>query len=136
MRPTCCRVYFTALIFSLAISGPVASSQTASQSQAETVSGGTIACRVMELKTAQPAGVMLVVFHQAESADRGSLGAFLRNRDGASVEFSTDNGSWQAASVFRLKSCFGRGLLVFPVGRARLAEGDRFLLRPRANAGN
>jgi hypothetical protein len=124
MRPTCCRVYFTAVIFSLAVSAPIASSQTTTQS-----SEGTIACRVIELKTAQTAGVTLVVFHQAENADRDSVGAFLRSHDGASVEFEAGNGSWQAASVFRLKSCFGRGLLVLPAGRARLAEGDKFLLR-------
>lgn len=92
----------------------------------------TIGCRVIESKTAPKLGVTLVVFHQAESADRDSLGAFLRSHDGATVEFQTEGGTWQPASAFRLKSCFGRGLLALPATAARLDEGDRFLLRSSA----
>jgi hypothetical protein len=134
MQLTCCRVYFIVVAFSLTISArsaPTASSQTATQSP-----GKTIACRVIESKNAQTLGVRVVVFHQAEIADRGSLGRFLRNHDGASAEFEAANGSWQAASVFRLKSCFGRGLLLLPAGGPRLAEGDRFMLRSGANPEN
>jgi hypothetical protein len=134
MQLACCRVHFIVMAFSLTISArsaPTVSSQTATQSP-----GKAIACRVIESKNAQALGVRVVVFHQAETADRGSLGSFLRSHDGAGVEFEVANGSWQAATVFRLKSCFGRGLLVLPAGGARLAEGDRFLLRSGVNPEN
>ncbi|HEY6293466.1 MAG TPA: hypothetical protein VI455_18085 [Terriglobia bacterium] len=75
-----------------------------------------------------------MIFHQADSSDRDQLGAFLKEHDASSVQFQTPQGSWQEATVFRLKTCFGRGLLVFPAGRAALAEGDRFLLRLGAGA--
>ena len=136
MQATFNRACFMAAVLSVSISVPLASSQTASHSPGETVSRGTIACRVIELKTAPTVGAIVVVFHRAENADRDSIGAFLRNHDGARVELDAGNGNWQAASVFRLKSCFGRGLLVLPAGQARLAEGDKFLLRAGAASGN
>lgn len=93
-----------------------------------------IACRVIESKTVQTMGVGLVIFHHAEAASREQLGAFLLDHDGATVEFQTVGSDWQPATVFRLKSCFGRGLLAFPAGRARLAPGQAFLIRASARS--
>ena len=92
-----------------------------------------IACRAIESKTAPPLGIGLVIFHHAEVASRDQLGAFLEEHDGTSVEFQTEGGEWQPATVFRLKSCFGRGLLAFPAARARLAPGQTFLIRSGAS---
>jgi hypothetical protein len=98
------------------------------QSHAESAAE-TVACRVIESKRSSTLGVELVVFHHAEAASREQLSAFLENHDGSSVEFQTAGGDWQPATVFRLKSCFGRGLLVFPVARAHLPPGQTFLIR-------
>lgn len=133
MQPASRRACIIAVAFTLAIGVSVACAQTSS-----TGSDGerqTIVCRVIESKTAPKLGVTLVVFHQAETADRDLLGAFLRGHDGATIELQTGNGTWQAASAFRLKSCFGRGLLVLPATGPRLAEGDKFLLRSSASDG-
>ncbi|HXJ95866.1 MAG TPA: hypothetical protein VMT20_23755 [Terriglobia bacterium] len=89
----------------------------------------TISCRVMESKTSSTLGVELVLFHQAEAASREQVGAFLDKHDGASVEFQTAGRDWQPATVFRLKSCFGRGLLAFPAASARLTPGQTLLVR-------
>jgi hypothetical protein len=94
----------------------------------------TIACRVIESKTALTLGVELVVFHHAEAAAREQLGAFLENHDGASVEFEIAGGGWQPATEFRLKSCFGRGLLAFPAARVHLVRGQTFWIRASAGA--
>jgi hypothetical protein len=91
-----------------------------------------IACRVIESKTAPALRVGLVIFHHAETASRERLATFLEEHDGATVEFETEGGEWQPAIVFRLKSCFGRGLLAFPAERARLARGQTFLIRASA----
>ena len=91
----------------------------------------SIACRVIESKTAETLGVALVVFHHAEAASREPLSAFLENHDGARVEFQTAGGDWQPATVFRLKNCFGRGLLAFPAQRVSLARDQTFLIRER-----
>lgn len=92
----------------------------------------TIACHVIESKTAATPSVELVVFHHAEAAAREQLGAFLQNHDGASGEFEIAGGGRQPATVFRLKSCFGRGLLVFPAARVHLARGQTFWIRASA----
>lgn len=98
-------------------------------SLAPTLAPETVACRVLEVHTATQPGVTLLVFHQREANDRARLGTLLRERDGAAVQFQTPDGQWHAATVLRLKSCFGRGLLLFPAGTAPLAEKDEFTLR-------
>jgi hypothetical protein len=50
-----------------------------------------------------------------------------------SVEFQTADGAWHPATAFRLKNCFGRGLLIFPAGSAQLEEKAEFLLRVSSN---
>ncbi len=91
-----------------------------------------VACRVLEAHTDPTLGVTLVVFHQRDDADRSRVGALLRAHDGAGIEFQTSDGAPHAGTVMRLKSCFGRGLLLFRAGSATLAERDDFLLREPA----
>jgi len=73
--------------------------------------------------------VTLVLFHQQDEKERARLGSLLRQHSGAAVEFQTPDGAWHTASVLRLKSCFGRGLLLFSAGVAQLQEKGGFLLR-------
>ncbi len=89
----------------------------------------TIHCRALESGGNGRLGVTWVIFHHRDAADRARLGELLRQLTAASVEFQTPDGQWHAAAVERLKTCFGRGLLLFPAGSARLAEKDEFLLR-------
>lgn len=88
-----------------------------------------VACRVLEAHTDATLGVTVVVFHQRDDADQARVGAILRAHDGAPVEFRTTDGAPHPATLARLKSCFGRGLLLFRAGSAQLAEKDEFLLR-------
>ncbi len=88
-----------------------------------------IACLVMEVHTSREPAVTVVVFHHREKADAARLGALLRERSGAVVEIQTADGEWRKATAVRLKSCFGRGLLLFPAGTPQLKEGDEFLLK-------
>jgi len=90
-----------------------------------------VACRVREAHISHDPAVGLVVFSQRDKADAARLSGLLRNaQDGGAVEFqASEGGAWQPASVLRLKSCFGRGLLILPAGTTRPTEGDTFLLR-------
>jgi len=97
--------------------------------KAPPASGAAMACRALEVKTAEQMGVTLVVFHQAQSGDGARLGELLRENDGATVEFETSDTQSHRATVFRLGTCFGRGLLVFPAGSARLSRQEQFWLR-------
>ena len=91
--------------------------------------GAAIVCRALEVKTAEQMGVALVLFHQASRSDGPRLGELLRANDGAAVEFETSDGRSHTATLFRLGTCFGRGLLVFPAGSARLSRQEQFWLR-------
>jgi len=92
-------------------------------------SASVVACRVLEAHASPELHVTLVLFHQQEEKDRVRLGNLLRQHSGASVELQTADGAWHTASVVRLKSCFGRGLLLFSAGTAQLQEKQEFLLR-------
>jgi hypothetical protein len=89
-----------------------------------------VACRVMEAHTSREPAVTVVLFHQRERADAERLSALLVRASDKAVEFqAVDGGEWHPAHVARLKYCFGRGLLILPVGAAPLADGATFLLR-------
>jgi len=96
-----------------------------------------VLCSTLEVKTAERLGVALVTFHQANQSHGPRLGELLRQNDGVSVEFETSDGRSQTATLFRLGRCFGRGLLVFPAGSARLMPRQQFGLRfpPRRTSG-
>lgn len=106
---------------------------TATAQANSVAASNVIACSVLEVHPlAQPA-VTVVVFHQRDKADKERLGNLLRRPSDSSVEFQAADGAWHPATVARLKSCFGRGLLIFPAGSAQLAERDKFLLRFPSN---
>lgn len=88
-----------------------------------------IACSVLEAHMSRELGVSAAVFHQKNKEEAARLSAFLKEHTDASVEFQTADGVWHKASVARLKSSFGRGLLLFASRSAELKEKDTFLLR-------
>jgi hypothetical protein len=83
-----------------------------------------IACQVMESHADSMMGVTAVIFHQQRLNDRDALGGFLCAHDGGIVEFRTANGAKHSARMFRLGSCFGRGLLLFSSSAARVSAKD------------
>ncbi len=88
-----------------------------------------VACRVLEAHTSPQFRLTVVVFHHRDEKERGRLGTLLRERSGATVEFQAADGAWHSATVLRLKSCFGRGLLLFPAGTAQLTDRDELVLK-------
>jgi hypothetical protein len=89
----------------------------------------TFACRALEVHTSEQPAFTVVIFHQGEKKDSERLGALLREYGQGPVEFQTADGAWHSATVMRLRTCFGRGMLLFPAGSARLAEKDAFVLK-------
>jgi hypothetical protein len=107
---------------------------TAQESHSAPAAGSeVIACRVLEAHTSRRTETTVAVFHQKDDKDRARLAGFLRKQPEMSVEFQTADGAWHPATVFRLKSCFGRGLLIFAAGTAQLGTGDTFLLKLSSN---
>jgi len=88
----------------------------------------TVACRALEVHQDEDLKVTVVVFHQKDQNDRPQLAALLRAHSGQIVQFQAAGAAGHRARVFRLKSCFGRGLLLV-TGAAPLGERAEFVLR-------
>jgi len=90
---------------------------------------GSVACRALEVHTSERPAVTVAVFHQRDKQDQPRLSALLQKNSGASVMVQIGDGAWQHAMVVRLKSCFGRGLLILPPGEPAPKDGETFLLK-------
>jgi hypothetical protein len=95
----------------------------------------TVACRVLEVHTSEQPAVTVAVFHQRDKQDQPRLSALLQKNSGASVMVQIGDGAWQRATVVRLKSCFGRGLLILPPGEPAPKDGETFLLKFASGSG-
>ena len=123
------RIAFAPLALVAAILTYASRSPTATAEANSVATANIVACSVLEAHSlAQPAAT-IVLFHQRDKADQKRLGDLLRRRSDSPVEFQTDDGVWHSATVVRLKSCFGRGLLVFQAGAAHLEEKGTFVLK-------
>ena len=95
-----------------------------------------VQCRVLESHASKQPAAGIVVFHQRDKQDQPRLSALLQQHSGEVVDLQISGGSWQSATVVRLKSCFGRGLLVFPPDAPMPEDDGTFLLRfPAGDAG-
>jgi hypothetical protein len=97
--------------------------------QTESAETGVIACRVMEAHTSANPAATVIVFHQQHKEDGPRLGAVLENHSGERMEIQVSGAAWTAVTIFRLRSCFGRGLMVLPPGAPEMKDGATFLLR-------
>jgi len=88
-----------------------------------------VACRALEVHTDAANRTTIVVFHQATESNRAPLVEFLHAHSGAVVEVENDAGGGALhGTAFRLKSCFGRGLLLLPAA-VSWKEGTVFHMR-------
>ncbi len=120
------------LCAAMMVTGAAALARAREPGEASRALAETVACKVLESSTSERPSITLAVFHHRDAADRARLGTILRQHNGEPVEFQTADGRWHAATLLRLKTCFGRGLLLFDPGSARFAPGDTFLLKFRA----
>jgi len=97
------------------------------------LSGGqeavTIRCRALETHASDERGVTIVVFHQEAKEDQKHLSDLLKQFSEATVEWQRGGDKWENATVIRLKTCFGRGLLMIPSTMVAPKDGESFLLR-------
>lgn len=111
---------------------PAAMAQTntgTAPSQPEKAEPETVNCRTMEVFVAEWPGASVVIFHQRDKAAGPKLGELLKKYTGQEVEFETGDGKRHRATVERIKSCFGRGLLIFASDEANLGVKEEFILR-------
>jgi hypothetical protein len=109
------RFIFIPLVFLiLAITAPQASEARPAQQAAPTHQSSSIACRVMERHADKEHSTVLILFHQRDKPDQPKLKEFLLQHDGGTIQIQIGAGEWQKATVWRIRNCFGRGLLVLP----------------------
>jgi len=95
----------------------------------------TIACRVLEAHASTSPAVVAVVFHQRDKIDQARLSSALRQHSGEGVEVETGDGKSVSATVVRLKSCFGRGLLLLPADAPAIKDGATFMMTFSSGSG-
>jgi len=113
------------LLAALLLMWPILSGSQAAPASAQVE---TIACRALEVHSDEELKVTVAVFHQRDEGQRSPLAALLREHSGAMVEVQAGDGTWRRARMVRLKSCFGRGLLLLSTP-APFSERGEFLLR-------
>lgn len=106
----------------------LAARQAASHPNAPSESA-VVQCRVLEAHASAAPGALVVIFHQQEKKDQPRLSALLKENSGSEAEIQIGSAAWTKATAFRLRTCFGRGMLILPSGEAGLKDGDTFRIR-------
>jgi len=122
---------FATIVLAAILVTPISDASRAAQVQttATKAGNGPIVCSVMEAFEEGRLGVRAIVFHQRDKADGPRLGSLLLTHSGEEMELETARGGRYRATVFRVKSCFGRGLVLVPTAKLKLGEQDEFTLR-------
>ena len=132
-------MYLTAPLFAICLAALAISAASAAaqeQAVAPAKSPNVVACRVIEVHVSKDPGAVLVIFHQHDKQDQPRLATLLKQASGEMIQIQLPGASWQSAEVIRLKTCFGRGLLVLPAGAAPPKEGSDFAVKfPQAGGG-
>jgi len=93
-----------------------------------------IDCRALEAHSSASPSVIAVVFHQRDKQDQPRFASLLKQNASATVFIQVGNSPWTNATLFRLKSCFGRGLLLLSSGSLAIKDGDAFRVKFSATA--
>lgn len=93
-----------------------------------------MACRVLEVHSSSAPAVIVVLFHQRDKQDQPRFAALLTQNSGSTVAVQSGNSAWVSATVVRLKSCFGRGLLLLSPGSLAIKDGDAFRVKFSASS--
>jgi hypothetical protein len=97
--------------------------------------GRIVECRAMESHSSPASGTTIVLFHHNAEESKKHLSDLLKENSGATVEWQAgakwpgDAAKWRPATLFRLKNCFGRGLLLLPSAADAPRDGETFLVK-------
>jgi len=122
------RITVLAFVFAFAVPSFGAPRQTAAH-QSTAAQPGVVDCRVLETHTGSAPAVLVVIFHQNKKQDQPRLAELLKQHSGSSAEVQVGTGAWTKVNVFRLRTAFGRGMLLLPAGSMALKDGDTFHIR-------
>jgi hypothetical protein len=106
---------------------PLAARQTSSHPGA--ADSGAVECRVLEAHASAAPRVVVVIFHQRQKQDQPRLAALIKQNSGSTASVQLGSAAWTKVTVFRLRTCFGRGMLILPADAAAIKDGDTFHIR-------
>lgn len=116
---------------------PLAARQAAYRpNSASTSETNAIECRALEVHESAAPAAVVVIFHQEQKQDQPRLAALIREHSGSTADVQIANAAWTTVAVFRLRTCFGRGMFVMAPGTANLKDGDTFCIRFSKMSGN
>jgi hypothetical protein len=106
--------------------------------RAATPDSGVVECRVLEAHSSAAPSALVVIFHQRDKQDQPRLAALIKQNSGSTEAVQIGSAAWTKVTVFRLRTCFGRGMLILPAGAAAMKDGATFRIRFSADhaAGN
>ena len=122
------RITFLAFVFALAVPAFSAAQQAASH-QSPAPESGVLDCKVLEAHAGSAPAVVVVIFHQTKKQDQPRLEELLKQHSGSNAEVQVGAGAWTKVNVFRLRTAFGRGMLLLPAGAPAMKDGDTFRIR-------
>ena len=132
------RAVLPSCLFLLVFLGVVPNSSFAAprrQAARTAATSNLVTCRILEVHANKDPGVVLVIFHQRDKQDQPRFAALLKQSNGAAIQIRPAGAQWQTVAVIRLKSCFGRGMLILPAGSTSLRERADILVKfPDAKA--
>jgi hypothetical protein len=86
-------------------------------------------CHALEAHANAQSAVTIVVFTQRDKPDHARLSDLIKENDGGGVELRTSDGKWHKATLVRLRTCFGRGMLFLAGDAGEPKDRENFLLR-------
>jgi hypothetical protein len=122
------RITVFVFVFALAVPSFGAFWQTTPH-QSTAPQSGVVDCKVLETHTGSAPAVVVVIFHQDKKQDQPRLAELLKQKSGSNADVEMGSGPWMKVNVFRLRTAFGRGMLLLPASASALKEGDTFRIR-------
>lgn len=120
------RLAVLAVALAIAVS-PLTARQAPAHANAAPESN-VVECRAVEVHASAAPAALFVIFRQRQKQDQPRLAALVKENSGSDAEVQIA-GAWSKVELFRLRTCFGRGMLIFPSAALQLKDGDTFHIR-------
>ena len=113
----------------VAFAAPVLAARQAVSHPSPAPESAVVECRVLEAHSSEAPAALVVIFHQQEKKDQPRLSALIKANSGSGADVQVGGAAWTKVTIFRLRTCFGRGMMILPPGSAALKDGDTFRIR-------
>jgi hypothetical protein len=121
--------FLAVLVCAVAFAVPSLAARQATSHPGASSESAIVKCRVLEAHTSTAPAALVVIFHQEEKKDQPRLAALIKANSGLDADIQIGSAAWIKAKIFRLRTCFGRGMMILSPGEATLKDGNTFRIR-------